>query len=543
MTETSHYPYGASADQVSTQNPANLADSLIRVDSGDFQNKDLVAVIPAYNEQAAIGSAVIQAHRYADRVIVVDDCSTDKTAEIAKLAGANVIRLHIKTGKAYALLLGLRNARELGSKAVVVMDAQDGQYFAHDIPKIAAAALSGETDLVIGSHYSIKKEELPFSQKFKSQTFDRSKKGDEKRTFADPQSNFRAFSRKALENLDFKTDGYNIEADIIIHFLTQDFSVSEIQLTNKALPEPDAEWGNPLKILAAMPAYNEEKYIAKTIVGARKYVDQVLIVDDGSTDSTREIGKELGALVVTHEKNSGYGAALQTIFNKARELHVDALVILDADGQHDPADIGKLLEALVRCDVDVVIGSRFIKGNGNTVPGYRKVGMKVLDGATRVAGVAEISDSQSGFRAYGRKAIDVINLSGEGMSAGSEILIQISDHKLRIAEVPINVRYDIGDTSTIHPLKHGISVLSNIIGLISYRRPLPAFGIPGFLLVLGGLGTGFWAFAEYYTTSKFPFVLSMGSALLLILGLLLISVGLILNYLVVLVKEQKRKST
>jgi glycosyltransferase involved in cell wall biosynthesis len=540
MTETSHYPYGAGANQDSNPSLGHLTDSLIRVDSGDFQNKDLVAVIPAYNEQAAIGSAVIQAHRYVDRVIVVDDNSTDKTSEIAKLAGADVIRLHIKTGKAYALLLGLKSARELGSKAVVVMDAQDGQYYSHDIPKIAAAAMSGDMDLVIGSHYSIKKEDIPFSQKFKSSTFNRSKKSDIKKTFADPQSNFRAFSRKALENLDFKSDGYNIESDIITHFLTLGFLVSEIPLTNLSLPHSDSQWGNPLKILAAMPAYNEEKYIAKTVVGARKYVDQVLIVDDGSTDTTKEIAKELGTIIVSHEKNSGYGAALQTIFNKARELHVDALVILDADGQHNPEEIGKLLEALVRCDVDVVIGSRFIKGNDNQVPGYRKVGMKVLDGATRVAGVADISDSQSGFRAYGKRAIDIINPSGDGMSAGSEILIQISDHNLRIAEVPIDVRYDIADTSTIHPLKHGIAVLSNIIGLISYRRPLPAFGIPGFLLIVSGLGTGFWAFAEYYTTSKFPFVLSMGSALLLILGLLLVIAGLILNTLVIILKQPNK---
>ena len=125
------------------------------------------------------------------------------------------------------------------------------------------------------------------------------------------------------------------------------------------------------------------------------------------------------------------------------------------------------------------------------------------------------------------------------MSAGSEILVQISDHNLKIAEVPINVRYDIEGTSSENPVKHGVSVLYNIIGLISYRRPLPAFGIPGFMFLLLGLTFGFLAFSEYYSTSKFPFILSMGSAMFMNLGLLLISVGLILNFLVVFVKQQK----
>jgi glycosyltransferase involved in cell wall biosynthesis len=296
----------------------------------------------------------------------------------------------------------------------------------------------------------------------------------------------------------------------------------------------------PIKVLAAMPAFNEEKYIAKIVIGARKYVDQVLVVDDGSVDATNEIAKCLGAIVVRHEKNFGYGASLQTIFETARILRVETLVILDSDGQHNPEDIKKLLEALDECKADVVIGSRFIGGNQKNIPGYRKVGMKVLDGATRVAGVADISDSQCGFRAYGRKAIDVIHLSGKGMSAGSEVLFQISDHNLKIAEVPINVRYDIGDTSTENPFKHGIFVLSYIIGLISYRRPLLAFGIPGCILIVCGFLAELWVFAELRTTGVFHDVLSMGSAFILIFGMLLVITGLILNYLVIFVNEQKK---
>ena len=165
--------------------------------------------------------------------------------------------------------------------------------------------------------------------------------------------------------------------------------------------------------------------------------------------------------------------------------------------------------------------------------------MKMLDRVTSAAGVKKGIDTQSGFRAYAKRAIDLINISGTGMSAGSEILIQISDNNLSIEQVPIHVRYDIGNTSSENPLSHGILVVYKIIGLISYRRPLPAFGIPGFILLLIGFGFGSWALAEYYTTNSFPFVLSMVFGVFVLMGLLLIIAALILNYLVFFVSQHK----
>lgn len=293
-------------------------------------------------------------------------------------------------------------------------------------------------------------------------------------------------------------------------------------------------------VIAAMPAFNEELYIAKTILQAQELVDRVVVVDDGSSDETARIAERMGATVIRHPENQGYGAALKTIFEVARAMDADALVILDSDGQHTPRDIGTVLAPVLEEKADVVIGSRFLKDTTHDhIPRYRKVGMKVLDTATTLAGGTQVSDTQSGFRAYGRRAIDIVHLNGSGMSAGSEILIQVSDRNLTIAEVPIHVRYDIEETSTEHPVKHGVMVLYDIVALIGYRRPLIAFGIPGAVSVLVSLILGSFAFSEYYTTSKFSYLLSMGCALFLILGLLLGSVGLILNYLVVFVREQK----
>jgi len=287
-----------------------------------------------------------------------------------------------------------------------------------------------------------------------------------------------------------------------------------------------------------MPAYNEEGYIAKTIMGARQYADIVLVVDDGSKDDTVPIARALGALVVQHEVNRGYGGALQTIFNTARKIGADELVIIDSDGQHDPRDIESLLRKL-REGNDVVIGSRFIKGASGDIPAYRKVGMKVLDTATQYASDLNITDSQSGFRAYGMQAIQTIQLGGNDMSAGSEILVQIGAHNLKVAEVPIRIRYDIENTSSQNPLVHGLSVLNAIIKLVSCRKPIWFFGMPGLLLTISGVFVGFMAFSDYYITARFPFVFSMVSALTLIMGMLLIASGLILNSLVEIVNAPK----
>lgn len=284
--------------------------------------------------------------------------------------------------------------------------------------------------------------------------------------------------------------------------------------------------------VAAMPAYNEEQYIAKTIIGAQKYVDLVLVIDDGSSDVTVEIAQALGALVIRHRTNQGYGGALRTIFSVSRTLGADALVVLDSDGQHNPGDIPALLNGLDGGS-DVVIGSRFLDGSKSDIPAYRKVGMKVLDTATQFAGGGlKVSDSQSGFRAYGRRAIETVHVTGEGMSAGSEILIQAADAGLAIAEVPITVRYDIEGTSSENPVSHGVGVLMNIVRLISCRRPLIFFGIPGFIFTVVGLVAELYAFSEYYRAGQFHYIIFTGGIAFLMLGLLLVTSGLILYSLV-----------
>lgn len=277
-----------------------------------------------------------------------------------------------------------------------------------------------------------------------------------------------------------------------------------------------------------MPAYNEEHSIAKVVLGCRKYVDQVVVVDDGSSDSTAEIAESVGAYVVRHERNGGYGAALRTCFETARDLNADRMVIIDSDGQHDPAEIPKLLMPLNK-GADLVIGSRFCNGNGQNIPAYRKLGMKVLDIATNVVGGINVTDSQSGFRAYGRRAIDCIRIDDDGMSAGSEILLQIKDNNLKIEEAEIHCSYDVERASTQDPVRHGVEVLLILLQDMELRRPLYYFTLPGMVIAAVGIGIGLELLRIFYHGGQLSYGLTLLMILLTLVGSFMAFTGIILH--------------
>lgn len=290
--------------------------------------------------------------------------------------------------------------------------------------------------------------------------------------------------------------------------------------------------------IAAMPAYNEERSIAKMVLGCRKYVDLVVVVDDGSIDATGEIAEALGAYVVRHPENKGYGAALKTCFDTAKKLNADQMVIIDSDGQHDPAEIPRLFKPL-NGEIDIVIGSRFCDGNDQNIPAYRKAGMKVLDTATNFAGGINVSDSQSGYRAYGKRAIEAIRISGKGMSAGSEILLQIKDYDLKFKEVPINCSYDVEDASTQNPISHGVGVLLTLIHDMELRRPLYYFTMPGIVLVAVGIGMGLDFLRTFYHGGSLAFGPTLLMILLTAIGSFMALTGIMLHSISRLIHESK----
>lgn len=295
------------------------------------------------------------------------------------------------------------------------------------------------------------------------------------------------------------------------------------------------------KVIAAMPAYNEERFIAKTVLGCKPYVDEVIVVNDGSADATAMIATACGATVIYHEKNMGYGAAISTCFETARKMQARAMVIIDSDGQHDPEEIAQVLKPVLDHETDVSIGSRFIEGHKSKIPFYRTVGMKVLDIFTNQGSGVKFTDTQSGFRAYSANAINNIKISSSGMSAGSEILLQIKEHNLSLKEVPITCRYDIEDTSTHNPVVHGLKVLMGIITEVEYRRPLFYLGLPGFIVLIVGLVNALYVLNSYNKGGSVPFGPSISMVLLLTIGLLGVSTALNLHAMTRLINELKKQ--
>lgn len=242
----------------------------------------------------------------------------------------------------------------------------------------------------------------------------------------------------------------------------------EVKETRVILDQAAVSENKPF-VVVGIPAYNEEKMIFKVIFESQKFADAVVICDDGSSDSTAAIAKRLGADVVKHERNLGYGAAIMSLFRRARELNADVLVTLDADGQHDPAEIPNVVKPIVQGMADVVIGSRFVDSNGTKeMPLYRRVGAQLITKLVNDSSKTGISDAQSGFRAYNRYTLERVSLSEAGMGASVEILLKASKHNLKICEVPSSCKYRNGGvaTSTEHPLRHGLGVVISIIRLM-----------------------------------------------------------------------------
>lgn len=275
-------------------------------------------------------------------------------------------------------------------------------------------------------------------------------------------------------------------------------------------------------VLVGVPAYNEAQSIASVVANAKTYADEVLVVDDGSDDETKERALEAGAKVATHETNMGYGATLRTIFQFAYVMDVDHLVTLDGDGQHDPGDIPKLVEAQRTSGADIVIGSRFADGADTDIPTYRRVGLAVVNALTN-AGLRlrysspGVSDTQSGFRAYQRSAIETIveaDEIGTGMGASLDILFEAAREGNEIEEVPTTINYDIEDPSSQSPIVHGLGLLLAIfLELIPRRGRRIGAGISLMGILVALIVTLYGLFGATITGAFGLFLLGVGAAL------------------------------
>jgi glycosyltransferase involved in cell wall biosynthesis len=286
-------------------------------------------------------------------------------------------------------------------------------------------------------------------------------------------------------------------------------------------------------ITALLPAYNEEISIGSVVLRTKQYADRVIVIDDGSSDRTVEVAALAGAEVLRHSENRGKGAALKTGF---ASLNADTVIVtVDTDGQHDPADIPHLVAPILTGEADMVNGSRYLNGNKKDTPLYRRLGQKVLDLFTNMDSGLSVTDSQSGFRAFAWKTRDVFRFGQKGLAIESEMLADAAAAGLRIQEVEIGVRYDVGNSSE-HPVSHGVRVLVMVLHDMELRRPLYYFTVPGLLMAGAGIFMGldflqmfYRGGSLYYGPVLFMMLLTMLGSFMALTGVILHSISRILN--------------
>jgi glycosyltransferase involved in cell wall biosynthesis len=295
--------------------------------------------------------------------------------------------------------------------------------------------------------------------------------------------------------------------------------------------------------LAIIPCYNEATTIGSVVLKAKRHVDNVLVIDDGSIDDTAYVARAAGATVISHRTNYGKSRAIKTGFKYALNQGFDYVVTIDGDGQHNPDEIPSVLGHLMNNGHDISIGLR--SGNGTEMPFWRKIGKRVLDYATSFGNGGYVTDSQCGFRAFNKKAVKIITprLNGGDFSVESEQLIRAHELGLEVAPTDVNCKYKKLDTSTKNPASHGFSVLSYVIWLVAERRPLLFIGVPGFVMVILGLFFGIQTLQHYNQTHVFLLSYAILVSIFLIIGVLAMFIGLMLNVLPRIIKQNQEKET
>jgi len=281
-----------------------------------------------------------------------------------------------------------------------------------------------------------------------------------------------------------------------------------------------------MKLVILIPAYNEEKNIQKVILSIPRKINgideiQVMVIDDGSTDNTVELALNAGAeKVISHNTNEGVGSAFMTGIRNAISMNAGIVVTLDADSQFDPNQIPKLVLPILNDQLDVVIGSRFLENNPTNMPKVKLIGNKFFTNLVSWAIGKKFTDTQTGFRAYSRKAILNISVVNE-FTYTQEVLIDLKFKGFKISEVPVTVNYNYIRKSRVvkNIFDYSYRALSIILRTLIYHRPILAFGLFGIILGTSGI------IAKILTISEI-FIVSAGlSTGLIILGIVSVMLG------------------
>ncbi|HII98435.1 MAG TPA: glycosyltransferase family 2 protein [Methanoregula sp.] len=415
----------------------------------------IAVVIPAKDNELMIGSLVLLARQYAGTVIVADDSSKDRTAEVAEQAGATVLHNseYGGSGRVAAILAGCRRALESGCTAVVLIDSS-GRHLTREIPHLAEPVLEGKADLVIGSRNLAGRMGIPAYQ------FDETGKAcaippkPAQFVATDPGSTFRALNAKAIALLDVLPESESFEEAMNGLFTKRGFAMQEIAVTLRdQAPAKDAD-NLPLykgqKVAVVVPAYNEELLIGDTLKNIPDFVCRVYVINDCSKDRTQEVVEYYAShddsiVPIRHEVNKGVGAAIVTGYKRALAEGMDIVAVMAGDDQMDPAFLPELLDPIVAKKCDYTMGNRLIS------PAFRKgmskwrfIGNSTLTMLTKIAsGYWQMMDPQNGYTAISARALERISLNDIYPRYGycNDVLVRLNVVGFRVINVPHPARY------------------------------------------------------------------------------------------------------
>lgn len=476
----------------------------------------IAVVIPAKDNELVIGSLVLLARQYAGRVIVSDDGSKDRTAEVAARAGADVVHTgeYGRPGRAASILAGCRKALEFQSSAVVLIDSS-GKHLTREIPHLAAPVLAGSADLVIGSRNLAGRKGIPayrLDPEGKACAIPGKPAGF---VATDPESTFRALDIRAIELLDVLPDSDIFEESMNELFLRRGLRLTEIPVTLRHEEPVRDDEDLPLycghKVAVVVPAYNEELLIGDMLKGVPDFICRVYVINDCSTDRTQEVVEyyaehDPSIVPIRHDVNRGVGAAIVTGYKRALEDGMDIVAVMAGDDQMDPAFLPELLDPIVSRKCDYTMGNRLIS------PEYRKgmstwrfIGNTVLTMLTKIAsGYWQMMDPQNGYTAISARALERMNLDDIYPRYGycNDVLVKLNVNAFRVINVPHPARYG-KEKSKIKYSTYILKVSSLLLRDFLWRlkmkyfimsfHPLVFFYIAGALFSLMGILGGLYS--------------------------------------------------
>ncbi len=511
--------------------------------SHPFPDPSIGVVLPACNNELVIGSLVLLCRQYAGHVIVVDNDSTDRTAEVAVHAGADVIHIGEYAGgggRVLSILAGCRKALTNGCTAVVLIDSE-GKHLTREIPRLAGPVLTGKADCVIGSRNLSGRKGIPAYQ---LDTTGKALEMPEKTTAflaTDPGSTFRALNAKAISLIDVLPETDIFEESMNELFLKKGLRLREIpvMLRHEAPARDDEDL--PLycghKVAVVVPAYNEELLIGETLKGIPDFVCHVYVVDDCSKDRTREViqyyaERDPSIVPIFHEVNKGPGGAITSGYKRAYDDGMDIVATMDGDNQMDPAFLPQLLDPIVMRKCDFTMGNRLVNREFRRgMSTWRLFGNTMLTLLTKIAsGYWSMVDPQNGFTAISRRALERIDVNSMYPRYGylNDRLVRLNMWGFRVINIPHPARYGKETSGIKYPTYiYRVSqlLLKDFIWRLELKyialsfHPLVFFYVSGVfftgLAFLLGLYSLFYKFIE----TKPIFIPAALTLILLILGL------------------------